>query len=107
MNLILEWNSIALEAIRSIGKLPFASPDRERGGPPQVARSLGIIYSSIYDAWVAYDNVAAIAAQPGFSRSGQACHRHPGTPDPGTKVIAEYGADGPKSELPPGDWTEF
>jgi len=58
MNLILEWNSIALEAIRSIGKLPFASPDRERGGPPQVARSLGIIYSSIYDAWVAYDNVA-------------------------------------------------
>lgn len=58
MNLIIEWNNIALEAIRAIGKLPFSSPDRERGGPPQVARSIGIIYTAIYDAWAAYDNVA-------------------------------------------------
>lgn len=58
MNLITDWNHIALEAIRALGKLPFSSPDRGRGGPPQVARSLGIIYSAAYDAWSAYDNDA-------------------------------------------------
>ncbi|MBL0351530.1 MAG: vanadium-dependent haloperoxidase [Candidatus Dechloromonas phosphoritropha] len=58
MNLILEWNNILLEAIRNVGKLPLASPDRERGGPPQVARSIGIVYTAVYDAWSAYDAVA-------------------------------------------------
>lgn len=58
MNLIIEWNNIMLEAIRAVGKLPFSSPDRERGGPPQVARSIGIIYTAIYDAWSAYDSIA-------------------------------------------------
>ncbi|MGB4225630.1 MAG: hypothetical protein WBJ68_03070 [Candidatus Dechloromonas phosphoritropha] len=57
MNLILEWNNILLEAIRNVGKLPLASPDRERGGPPQVARSIGIVYTAVYDAWSAYDTI--------------------------------------------------
>ena len=58
MNLIVEWNNIMLEAIRAVGRLPFTSPDRERGGPPQVARSIGIVYTAAYDAWSAYDSVA-------------------------------------------------
>jgi hypothetical protein len=58
MNLILEWNNILLDAIRAVGKLPLDSPDRERGGPPQVARSIGIVYTAIYDAWSRYDDVA-------------------------------------------------
>jgi hypothetical protein len=58
MNLIVEWNNILLEAIRAVGKLPSNSPERERGGPPQVARSIAIVYTAIYDAWSAYDNVA-------------------------------------------------
>lgn len=58
MNLILQWNAIALNAIRALGKLPDTSTERARGGPPQVARSLGVIYSCVYDAWAAYDNVA-------------------------------------------------
>jgi hypothetical protein len=58
MNLILQWNAAALEAIRALGKLPDTSPSRPRGGPPQVARSLGVIYSAVYDAWAAYDDVA-------------------------------------------------
>ncbi|HQN47526.1 MAG TPA: hypothetical protein PK034_10815, partial [Rugosibacter sp.] len=58
MNLILEWNHILLEAIRNVGKLPPSSPDLSRGGPPQVARSIGIVYTSMYDAWSAYDAVA-------------------------------------------------
>lgn len=58
MNLILEWNNIMLEAIRAVGKLPFSSPDRDRGGPPQVARSICILYTAVYDAWSAYDSVA-------------------------------------------------
>lgn len=58
MNLILEWNHILLEAIRNIGKLPPSSPDLSRGGPPQVARSIGIVYTSVYDAWSTYDAVA-------------------------------------------------
>jgi hypothetical protein len=64
MNLIVEWNNVALEAIRTIGKLPFSSPDRERGGPPQVARSIGIIYTAMYDAWAAYDNIAKTSHSP-------------------------------------------
>lgn len=58
MNIIIEWNNILLEAVRSIGKLPSTSPDIGRGGPPQVARSISIVYTSIYDAWSAYDSVA-------------------------------------------------
>ncbi|MBK7416516.1 MAG: hypothetical protein IPJ38_16930 [Dechloromonas sp.] len=58
MNLILEWNHIMLEAIRNVGKLSPTSPDLSRGGPPQVARSISIIYSAVYDAWSAYDAVA-------------------------------------------------
>ena len=58
MNLIVEWNNIMLEAIRAVGRLPFTSLDRERGGPPQVARSIGIVYTAAYDAWSAYDSVA-------------------------------------------------
>jgi hypothetical protein len=58
MNLILEWNHILLEAIRNVGKLPPSNPNISRGGPPQVARSIGIVYTAIYDAWSAYDAVA-------------------------------------------------
>jgi len=58
MNLVLEWNAILLEAIRAVGRLPSDSPDRDRGGPPQVARSIGIVYTCIYDAWSAYDALA-------------------------------------------------
>ncbi|MFN0101576.1 MAG: vanadium-dependent haloperoxidase, partial [Bryobacteraceae bacterium] len=48
-NPLVEWNELALEAIRV-----------SKPGPPMVARSLGIVYTSVYDAWAAYDN----AAQP-------------------------------------------
>lgn len=58
MNLILQCNAISLEAIRALGKLPDISPDRPRGGPPQVARSQGVVYTCIYDAWAAFDNIA-------------------------------------------------
>lgn len=58
MNLIVEWNNILLEAIRAVGKLPSTSLDRDRGGPPQVARSISIVHTTIYDAWCAYDSVA-------------------------------------------------
>ena len=59
MNLLLAWNSVVLEAIRNVGKLP--APQSIRGGPPQVARSLGVIFSAAYDAWAAYDAVAKTA----------------------------------------------
>jgi hypothetical protein len=58
MNLILQWNDIALEGIRALGQLPFSSADRSRGGPPQVARTLGIVFTAAYDAWAAYDDIA-------------------------------------------------
>lgn len=47
MNLIIEWNHIMLEAVRALGRLPLSSPQRARGGPPQVARSIGILYTCI------------------------------------------------------------
>jgi len=58
MNLIIEWNHIMLEAVRALGRLPLSSPQRARGGPPQVARSIGILYTCIYDAWSSYDTTA-------------------------------------------------
>lgn len=61
MNLLLSWNEIALEAIRELGHLPEGNPNRARGGPPQVARSLGILYTCVYDAWAAYDGTAKFA----------------------------------------------
>jgi hypothetical protein len=46
-NIVIEWNELALAAIRSI-----------KPGPPMVARSLAVVHTAIYDAWAAYDNVA-------------------------------------------------
>ncbi len=47
MNLVLEWNELAIQAIRDI-----------KPGPPMAARSLSVVASAMYDAWTAYDNVA-------------------------------------------------
>jgi len=58
LNLLLDWNAVILEAIRALGRLPAHSPDRSRGGPPQVARSIGVVYTAVYDAWAAFDDVA-------------------------------------------------
>lgn len=45
--LVVQWNQVALEAIRQI-----------HPGPPMVARMLAILHTAIYDAWAAYDPVA-------------------------------------------------
>lgn len=45
MNLVLQCNAIVLDAIRALGKVPETSAERARGGPPQVARSLSVIYT--------------------------------------------------------------
>lgn len=47
MNLIIEWNDLALNAVRTV-----------KPGPPMAARSLGILHKAIFDAWAAYDAVA-------------------------------------------------
>lgn len=46
-NVITQWNELLLEAIRLV-----------KPGPPIAARSIAIVYTSIYDAWAAYDPVA-------------------------------------------------
>ena len=46
-NTVFEWNKLAIEAIR-----------RTKPGPPMAARSLGIIFTCIYDAWAAFDERA-------------------------------------------------
>lgn len=48
-NIVLEWNEILLQAIRET-----------KPGPPMVARSIAIVYTSIYDAWAAYDPIAKL-----------------------------------------------
>jgi PAP2 superfamily len=73
-NLIVQWNEVALLAIRALGRSVPDDAQRRRGGPPQVARSLGIIYTAIYDAWAAYDNTAnpvhsAVARRPAAQRT--------------------------------------
>jgi hypothetical protein len=47
-NIVLRWSAATLEAIRQ-SSLP----------PPAVARALAIVCTCIYDAWAAYDPVAA------------------------------------------------
>ena len=46
--IVLQWNEVALEAIR-----------RSALGPPIVARALAILHTCMYDAWAAYDRVAS------------------------------------------------
>lgn len=50
-NVVLEWNTAALTAIRG-----------SRLGPPVTARSLAILHACIFDAWAAYD-VKAIGTE--------------------------------------------
>lgn len=52
-SLVLQWNEVALEAVR-----------RSTFGPPIVARALAIVHTCMYDAWAAYDPVAR-ATRPG------------------------------------------
>lgn len=47
-NIVLRWNAGMIEAIRQ-SALP----------PPAVARALAIVHTCIYDAWAAYDPIAA------------------------------------------------
>ncbi|HEV8318702.1 MAG TPA: hypothetical protein VGQ10_14905 [Vicinamibacterales bacterium] len=45
---VLQWNDVALEAIR-----------HSTLGPPMVARALAIVHTCMYDAWAAYDRVGS------------------------------------------------
>jgi PAP2 superfamily len=62
---VVDWSQTALEAIRVV-----------KPGPPQVARSLAILHTAMYDAWAAYDAVAVgtrlknLLRQPQDQRSG-------------------------------------
>ncbi len=55
-NILVQWNEVLLEAIR-----------QTKPGPPMVARSIAIVYTSIYDAWAAYDPVAK-PTRPGLAQ---------------------------------------
>lgn len=46
-NIVLQWNTAALRAIRSV-----------RSAPSVTARALAIVHTCMYDAWAAYDPVA-------------------------------------------------
>ncbi|MBV9183061.1 MAG: phosphoesterase [Acidobacteria bacterium] len=46
-NVVVEWNSAALQGVRD-----------SKIGPPMVARALYVVHHCIYDAWAAYDATA-------------------------------------------------
>jgi len=46
-NVVIEWNQIALQAIRE-----------SHLGPPMVARALAVVHTCMYDAWATYDAFA-------------------------------------------------
>ncbi len=149
-NVLLKWDEAALSAIR-----------RTHPGPPQVARALAVIHTSIFDAWAAYDAIAVgtklggtlnrwqplrisdghggtviqtfvapfwgrvipfaltSAAQfrppvprnqfpfGGYQKQVEEILKYSSQLTDEQKVIAEYWADGPGSELPPGHWCLF
>jgi hypothetical protein len=47
-NVVVQWNAAALEAAR-----------HSTIGPPAIARALAIVHTCIYDAWAAFDPIAA------------------------------------------------
>ncbi len=57
-NWMVQWNEVALMAVRGLGRAVSDDAQRRRGGPPQVARSLSIVFTAMYDAWAAFDAVA-------------------------------------------------
>ncbi|QJW90046.1 vanadium-dependent haloperoxidase [Spirosoma taeanense] len=65
LNVLNEWNEVLLEAIR-----------QTKPGPPIVARSIAIVYTSVYDAWAAYDPVAK-PTQPGIPQRPSAENTSP------------------------------
>ncbi|MBL8305555.1 MAG: vanadium-dependent haloperoxidase [Rubrivivax sp.] len=52
--LSVKWAHAALEAIRHIGATGVGA-ERNRIGPPMVARSLALLHTAIYDAWALHD----------------------------------------------------
>lgn len=50
----VKWAHTALEAIRHIGATGVGA-ERNRIGPPMVARSLALLHTAIYDAWAVHD----------------------------------------------------
>jgi hypothetical protein len=50
----VKWTHTALEAIRHIGAAGVGV-DRNRIGPPMVARSLALLHTAIYDTWAVHD----------------------------------------------------
>ncbi len=50
----VKWTHAALEAIRHIGAVGVGV-DRNRIGPPMVARSLALLHTAIYDTWAVHD----------------------------------------------------
>jgi len=65
---VLQWNNAVLQGVRD-SKL----------GPPMVARALSILHTCIYDAWAAYDRVAA------GTQFGAALRRPPAERTPANK----------------------
>lgn len=55
--LSVKWTHTALEAIRHIGAAGVGV-DRNRIGPPMVARSLALLHTAIYDTWAVHDTQA-------------------------------------------------
>jgi hypothetical protein len=47
-SVVMQWNNAALQAVRNT-----------RMGPPMVARALAVTHTCMYDAWAAYDAIAA------------------------------------------------
>ncbi|MDQ6764220.1 MAG: vanadium-dependent haloperoxidase [Bacteroidota bacterium] len=55
-NVLNQWNDVLLEAVRQV-----------KPGPPMVARSIAIMYTSVYDSWASYDPVAK-PTRPGIAK---------------------------------------
>jgi hypothetical protein len=86
-NVVLQWNSAALQGDRD-----------SHLGPPMVARALAIIHTCVYDAWAAYDPVA------NGTRLGGTLRRPPAERTLANKAKAiSYAALRAASDVFPGD----
>lgn len=56
-NIVIRWNMLLLQAIKTERKAP--SPDEKKPLPPPLAaRAISMLHTAMYDAWAQYDKVA-------------------------------------------------
>ena len=82
-NVVLQWNAVALQAIRDTAP-----------APPVAARALAITHTAMFDAWAAYDR-KAVGTRLGRLDASSSSGTHDGEHEPSGQFRRLSGVGGP------------